>query len=203
MSEIKSVNNVLVGKPLPDTLLLTKQDFMANRLYVNSLTPPKTRLNYFVYGEEDDVDDPFYRELRKELFPRVKRFNMTCFVNDHKEPLKYYHGQPIIIWNDYTGKELLRTLGKDNFLNIFDPHPEKMYYPTAFGDTQLMNTVNIVYSSESYADFIRGLSKNYREGDRIFPSPVRREIIQRFPFLVYLDDDNYDVFVNKSILKRS
>ncbi len=168
--------------------------------YIDRLEPPHYRINYYIYGKGGTGKDLISRGLARALFPDIpKDDNLFFVVGAGNSTFEGYDGQPVIIWSDKRASGLIRTLdGRENVFNVFDTHPIRQRQNVKYSSINLCNVVNIVNGQEKYTDFLDGLAGEYigKDGTKYF-SEDKGQSYRRFPFIIPLYDEDFDVLINK------
>lgn len=163
--------------------------------YLSNQQPPRTRLNFYVYGESGIGKGIASRALARNLFKDVKSDEEIFFeVGDENTTFEGYDGQPVIIWNDCRSSDLLDRLhSQGNIFNVFDTMPVRTRQNIKYSSVNLINSYNIVNSIQTYTSFLDGLS-GFEDV---------RQAYRRFPFIVAVKSDGYDLLVNKGFYDGS
>lgn len=173
--------------------------------YIAQFAPmPKTRINYYVCGRGGVGKGLICRALARSLYPNIKDDEDIFFeVGAKGAAFEGYDGQPVIIWNDRRAFDLLQELnGRGNVFNVFDTHPTRQKQNVKYGSTILCNEVNIVNSVQPYAEFLDGLAGEYKDKDgNIQPVEDKGQSYRRFPFIIPLHEDDFDLLMNKGFYK--
>lgn len=178
-----------------------------NRIeYLNLFCPmPKVRLNFYIEGCGGVGKGLASRALARALVD--KDGNMTdeaifFEVGADNVTFEGYDGQPVIIWNDCRCDTLFFKLGgRENVFNAFDPFPPNIKQNIKYGSVKLVNSINIVNSVQSWSVFLDGLAGEYlnKKTGKMEVSEDKGQSYRRFPFVISLHENNYDLFVNKGV----
>lgn len=168
--------------------------------YLEHQPAPAVRINYYISGNGGVGKGLTSRALARVLFPDIEDDSDIFFeVGAEDANFEGYDGQPCIIWNDCRSGELTKKLHtRGNVFNVFDTFPTRAKQNIKYGSTSLMNYVNIVNSVQPCIEFLDGLAGEYtdRAGNKI-KAEDKNQSYRRFPFLIPLHEDDFDLFVNK------
>ena len=174
--------------------------------YIHRSPAPILRLNFYVCGDGGIGKGLMCKALARSLCPDLTEDDEIFFkVGSKGSPFEGYDGQPVIIWDDRRAIDLLIELnGRGNVFNIFDTHPTKQRQNIKYGSISLTNSVNIVNSIEPYEDFLNGLSGEYinKNGEK-FKSEDKNQSYRRFPFILPIYENDFDLLVNKGFKNNS
>lgn len=167
--------------------------------YIRRMKPPKSRINYYIYGKGGIGKDLMSRSLARALFPDVEEDEDIFFVvGAGNVTFEGYDGQPVIIWSDRRSLQLVKTLGgKENFFNVFDTHPTKQRQNIKGSSISLCNVVNIVNGQEEYDEFLDNIVRIKNEDGEWVIGEDKGQSYRRFPFIIPLHDEYFDLMVNK------
>lgn len=164
---------------------------------------PSTRVNFYLSGKGGVGKDLTSRALARALYPDLKNDDDIFFVvGAGQVAFDGYDGQPVLIWSDRRAAGLMRVLGgRENFFNVFDTHPTRQRQNIKYGALNLCNVVNIVNGQESYSEFLDGIAGEYTDRDGKFhEAEDKGQSYRRFPFIMPLHDDDFDLLVNKGYI---
>lgn len=171
--------------------------------YISHQEPPKTRINFYVFGQGGLGKGLICRAIARSLCREFKDDDDIFFcVGAKGAPFECYDGQPVIIWNDRRASDLLMELnGRGNVFNVFDTHPSKQKQNVKYGSINLCNRVNIVNSVESYREFLDGLAGEYttRDGIRVVAED-KGQSYRRFPIIIPLHAEDFNILLNKGVM---
>ena len=138
--------------------------------------------------------DPESLKEDKEIFFTVGS-NQTTFEG--------YDGQPVIIWDDCRSMTLWNKLGgRENIFNVFDMFPQDIRQNIKYGSVRLINKINIVNSVQDYEEFLDGIAGEFTDKNgNVQKSEDKAQSYRRFPFIIVLNSDSYDFFMNSGVLK--
>ena len=167
--------------------------------YIRRMKPPKTRINYYIYGKGGIGKDLMSRSLARALYPDIKDDEDIFFiVGAGNVTFEGYDGQPVIIWSDRRSLQLVKTLGgKENFFNVFDTHPTSQRQNIKNSSIQLCNTVNIINGQEDYIEFLDNIVRIKNDNGEWVIGEDKGQSYRRFPFIIPLHDEYFDLMVNK------
>lgn len=165
-------------------------------------TPPPIRINFYIQGEggqgKSTAAYALARILAKNLAKRVfddnkeLRDDEIYFVTGQdKVPFDGYNGQPILIWDDCRGSELLDKFNNKygELYSFFDLHPSNKNWNIKFKTVNLNSVqVNIINSPQKYQDFLQDIIKTGEDSKQAY---------RRFPFIISLTDTGYFFLVNE------
>ena len=167
--------------------------------YIRRMKPPKSRINYYIYGKGGIGKDLMSRSLARALFPDIEDDEDIFFVvGAGNVTFEGYDGQPVIIWSDRRSLQLVKTLGgKENFFNVFDTHPTKQRQNVKNSSISLCNVVNIINGQEDYIEFLDNIVRIKDENGNWVIGEDKGQSYRRFPFIIPLHDEYFDLMVNK------
>lgn len=153
---------------------------------------PSHRVNYYIEGQAGYGKDTMAYALAKALFPNLGD-DAYFEIGGAKVSFDGYDGEPVIIWSEFRADTFVNTLGGyENVLQSIDIIPKKKLQHKKYGTVKLVNAVNIVTSTQSYAEFLRGLIP---END---PSPTQAH--RRFPMIIPIHPNDFDILINAGYL---
>ena len=167
--------------------------------YIRRMKPPKTRVNYYIYGKGGIGKDLTSRSLARALYPDIEEDEDIFFVvGAGNVTFEGYDGQPVIIWSDRRSLQLVKILGgKENFFNVFDTHPTKQRQNVKGSSIQLCNVVNIINGQEDYIEFLDNIVRIKNDDGEWVIGEDKAQSYRRFPFIIPLHDNDFDMLVNK------
>jgi hypothetical protein len=87
---------------------------------------------------------------------------------------------------------------------MFDPIPSTAAYNVKYGQTKLINPINIINGIETYEDFLNGLAGEYTDKQGIFhKSEDKGQSYRRFPIIICLREEQFDVLFNKGVMENT
>ena len=197
-------------KIAPEYYLNNMQKIARARLeYVNGLPTPDVLFNFYVGAlnpEKEGRGGRIGKGLAcqvlavshlKCMYPNADISPMTLddlkpyvfFAGAEGVTFDGYDGQPIIIWEDVRGYDLVKLFGGiGRLFKALDTHPKPMAFNVKYGKVMLKNRINIFNGVETYRQFIDSLSQEYRESENGRGSFVTKEDRSqaqgRFPFFI-------------------
>ena len=175
--------------------------------YLSHMPMPSTRINIYICGNGGSGKGVISRAIARELYPDKNEDQAIFNIGSANSEFEEYNGQPVAIWNDRRSVDLINELdGRSNVFTLFDVHPIKQRQNVKFGSVNLVNKYNIVNSVEDYLDFLNGLSGEYRDkyGNlRKSEMSQKEQAYRRFPIIIILKDETYDLLVNESFIKSN
>lgn len=209
---------VMQGKITPGELKEKSPEYYLNNIqkigrarleYVNSLPTPDTLFNFYVGAmcpSKDGRGGRIGKGLAcqvlavshlKSMFPNVDFTKMTLddlrryifFAGAEGVTFDGYDGQPIIIWDDVRGFDLVKLFGGvGRLFKALDTHPKPMAFNVKYGKVLLKNRINIFNGIETYQQFITALSQEYKELSNGYKGFQTKEDMSqaqgRFPFFI-------------------
>ena len=161
--------------------------------YISTQDPPKSRVNYYIYGKGGIGKDMISRAIARSLFPGLSDDDIFFNVGASGVAFDGYDGQPVLIWSDRRAKSLLRELGgRENLYNVFDTHPPKQRQSIKFGNVNLCNLVNIVNGQETYVEFLDNIAGDLEDKGQSY---------RRFPMIIPLRSDDFDILLNRGYME--
>lgn len=176
--------------------------------YIKDATPPKQRFNYYICGDGDIGKGSASICLARSLYPELEDDDDIFFIVGAKTAtFEKYDGQPVIIWEDCRSFELREKLGsRGNIFAVFERFPKKQQQNVKFGSINLINEVNIVNSVQPYEEFLNDLVGEYVGSDGVQHKAEldqKQQSYRRFPFIMPLRADDFDILINKAFLSGS
>lgn len=187
--------SVMQGKITPEELKARRPDYYLNNLrkvkqarleYVNSLPTPSVLFNFYV-GAIDSSHDGRGGRIGKGLtcqilalshlramYPTVDFSDKSLddltpyifYAGGSNVEFDGYDGQPIIIWSDVRGYDLVKLYGDvGKLFDALDTHPKPKAFNVKYGRVYLKNSINIFDGIQSYQEFINSLSEEYRKSE--------------------------------------
>ena len=181
--------------------------YKARATYLLKQDPPTTRVNYYMTGNGGSGKGLLSKALARSLYPDLKDDRDIFYeVGQYGNLFDSYDGQPVIIWNDFRGEQLLKALGsRGDVFNVFESHPTAQRVNKKFSEVMLMNTVNIVNSVQDPADFVTDIvgAKYYSDGRVKVAAEDPNQMYRRFPVFIFVDTEYYQMFVSQGFLDSS
>lgn len=175
-------------------------------LYLTEKSPmPVTRLNFYIFGGGGAGKDSISRALARSLNPTAKDDNECYFfVGGNRVAFDGYDGQDVIIWSDFRAEEILESFENNlgMIYKIFDTHPQKVDLNIKYSKTTLINRYNIINSTQDYEKFLNRLSGEVLDenGEIVQEGEDKKQIYRRFPMLIPIRIDDFDIMVNKGFI---
>lgn len=176
-----------------------KEQTVFDRLRMKYLTEraplPATRVNFYIEGKSGYGKDTMARSIARGLFPDLVGDDDAIFfeIGGNKVTFDGYDGQPVIIWSEFRADTFVSTLGGyEEVLGAIDIIPKNNRHHRKFGSVKLINSVNIVTSTEPYEKFLKGLIP---DGD---PDPTQAN--RRFPIIIPIRVTDFDILINSGYL---
>lgn len=177
-----------------------KEQTVFDRLRMKYLTEraplPSSRVNFYIEGKSGYGKDTMARSIARGLFTdMVGKNDEDIFfeIGGDKVTFDGYDGQPVIIWSEFRADTFVRALGGyEAVLGAIDIIPKNNRHHKKFGAVKLVNAVNIVTSTQPYAEFLRGLIP---ETD---PDPSQAN--RRFPLIIPIHMHDFDILINSGYL---
>lgn len=172
--------------------------------YISETAPmPKIRINYYVYADGKKEGGGIgkgllSKALARSMYPDLKEDDEIFFeVGSDGALFEGYDGQPVIIWNDRRGGQILKELGGvGNVYNVFDTTPTSQKQNVKYSSVKLINEVNIVNSVQKFSDFIDGISG----AELNLTVEDKNQARRRFPFIIPMRYADFDCLINKGFL---
>lgn len=149
---------------------------------------PEFKTNIYICGPGGIGKTVASRAVAKSLFPDAVNPYFQTFAKTRN--LKWYDGQPVIIWDNCKSSDLLRMFGRQKLFDILDPQPTDTKCKTNSGSVRLVNSINIINSTEPYDEFLNGLCKSKEDKDQVY---------KLFPIIMELHGDDYDILYNADL----
>ena len=120
--------------------------------YLSEYAPiPEFKTNIYIYGPGGIGKTVASQAAAKSLFPDAVNPYFQTFAETRN--LKWYDGQPVIIWDNCMSSDLLRMFGRQKLFDILDTQPTDTKCKTNSGSVRLVNSINIINSIEPYDVF--------------------------------------------------
>ena len=177
-----------------------KEQTVFDRLRMKYLTEkaplPSSRVNFYIEGQSGYGKDTMARSIARSLFPRMAdRDDDDIFfeIGGDKVTFDGYDGQPVIIWSEFRADTFVNALGGyEGVLGAIDIIPKNNRHHKKFGSVKLINSVNIVTSTQPYAEFLRGLIP--------LNDPDPTQANRRFPLIIPIHLKDFDILINSGYL---
>jgi hypothetical protein len=163
---------------------------------------PNYRINFYIDGKGGIGKGTCSKLLAKVLFPNIE--NPYFEVGGSGVPFQTYDGEPVLIWNDRRASSFIGDFGRDETFDMFDPIPSPAAHDVKYGQTRLINPINIINGIESYEDFLNGLAGEYTDKQGTFhESEDKGQSYRRFPIIICLREEQFDVLFNKGVMENT
>lgn len=169
---------------------------------------PQTRINYYVCGSGGIGKGLICKAIARALYPNLTNDDDIFFcVGAKGAAFDGYDGQPVIIWDDRRGHDLLQELGgRGNVFNIFDTHPIRQRQNVKYASICLCNKVNLINSVQDYTEFMDEIVAEYKDASGKLVKSEQNEkgqILRRFPFIIPLHEKDFDIMMNRGVFEGS
>lgn len=164
--------------------------------YINRMAKvPGYRINYYLEGYTGYGKDTMAYSIARALYPGLDD-DAYFEVGSRKVVFEGYDGEPVIIWSEWRAETFIENFGGyENVLSTVDIIPKKKKREhKKFGDLRLVNTVNIITSTQPYEDFLRGLVP------RKDPDP--RQANRRIPLIIKIHPEDFEIAINSGYLDK-
>lgn len=178
--------------------IYAKESTVFDRLrskYITERAPlPSSRVNFYLQGNSGYGKDTMAFSIARGLFPDLARDEDVYFeIGGDKVTFDGYDGQPVIIWSEFRADTFVAALGGyESVLTAIDIIPKNVRHHKKFGHVKLINSVNIVTSTQPYIEFLKGLIP---ETD---PDPTQAN--RRFPIIIPIHVEDFDILINSGYL---
>jgi hypothetical protein len=202
----KTLRQVMEEYPLEYAADLKKLKDL-RRVYINEKKPiPSLRINFYIYGDGGIGKDLMSRGLARSLFPEIERDEeLFLTIGAGNSTFEGYDGQPVIIWADKRAYSMLQLLGnRENFLNVFDSHPQRQRQNIKYDSINLSNCINIVNGVDDYRKFLDEISGEYTTKDGAkHEAEDKYQAYRRFPIIIPVHEEDYDIYINKGFVENT
>ena len=155
----------------------------------------KPRTNFYIFAKTEAEAIKFSKDLIKMLTGKYN--NEIVYEIDFRGATVFenYVQQPIILWNNFTGKKLIRkTGGAWTVRQLLDPFPSSISVcvnakKRSLGGIDPHNTIGIINGTQSFDEFFNEISEHDHAS--------MRQIFRRIPFIVKLGSNYIDLLVNE------
>jgi len=166
----------------------------------NRAEAPALRINYYIEGLGGMGKNVASRALARVLCPGLEEEECFFEVGGNNVSFDGYDGQPVIIWNDTRAMDLIMKFGRSEAFDIFDSHPTTANHHIKYGSIRLINSINIINGIQPYEEFLNSLAGEYTNKDGMeFKSEDKGQTYRRFPIILCLREDDFDVLLNKGV----
>lgn len=167
--------------------------------YLVEVAPvPSLRINVYIDGPGGIGKNTASRVLAKLLFPDIETPYFECGGSGVN--FQNYDGEPVIIWNDKRARDFISEFGRGETFDILDSHPTNSTHNIKYGQTKLINSVNIINGVEDYKTFIDGLSGEYTDKTGThYKAEDKGQARRRLPIILCLREEYFDILLNKGV----
>lgn len=172
----------------------------ARRLRLKHAKLPLVRSNFYIHGAGGAGKGVISKALARSMYPDL--IDDECFfvVGDGKVAFDNYDGQPVIIWDDWRGDDLLSRFDRGTVWKIFAIHPEKVSQNVKHGEVILANAVNIVNSVDTFEKFISDLAGEYIDSNKTkHKAEDPGQGYRRFPLFINVSPDSFDLYASMAL----
>lgn len=172
------------------------------REYLKLAEPPEVRINYHISGEGGGLGKTSLAKLyAQSLHPDMRPDECYYVVSDLKVPFDNYDGQPVIIFDDVRAKDLIYNFDRTGVFRLFEQHPDKTFQNVKYGSVNLIHSVSIITSTESYEDFCNQLAGTYvaKDGTQHLAEDDT-QAYRRFPFFNKVERDSFVWYMNQGFV---
>lgn len=172
----------------------------ARRNALKHMPLPVVRSNYYISGTGGAGKTVAAKALARSLFPNLPDEKLFFVTGDKRVAFDDYNGEPVVIWDDWRPEELLSTFGRGLVWKIFAVNPDRVSLNVKYGDTTLVNAINIVTSVVPFMQFIDKLSGEYKDTHgNIQPAEDKGQGYRRFPMFIEVTSQSLELFVSQSM----
>lgn len=174
---------------------MTVFDKLRMKYIVDRAPLPSSRVNFYLEGGSGYGKDTMARAIARGLFLDLVGDDDAIFfeIGGKNVTFEGYDGQPVIIWSEFRANTFVQALGGyEEVLGAIDVIPKNNRHHKKFGSIKLVNSVNIVTSTEPYMDFLKGLIP---EDD-----PDKTQANRRFPIIIPIRMNDFDIMINSGYL---
>ena len=186
-----------------DKILFNEQENLFKRARKNYLARkpiPAVRSNYYITGNGGAGKSVAAKAMARSLFPNLPDEKIFFTVGDGKVAFDRYDGQPVIIWDDWRAEALLSMFDRGTVWKIFAINPEKISLSVKYGETSLINTVNIITSVQPFQDFIDGLAGEYVDSHKTrHKKEDKTQGYRRFPVFIEVSKQSLEIYISQAL----
>ena len=178
-----------------------EKEFRQARMeYIKRGYQMRPRINIYIYGAAGTGKSTLSQRLARALFPQYEDYECYFTVGAAGVRFDDYEYQPVIIWEDVRGEELLKEYKREGILNLMEPNPKKRSYSIKFGKVTLTHQVNIFTGPEEDTKFVAALMAEYKDGGQVIAEDKDKEqLLRRLPIVIRLTRNELSVFSNSRI----
>ena len=186
-----------------DKILFNEQENLFKRARKNYLARkpiPAVRSNYYITGNGGAGKSVAAKAMARSLFPNLPDEKIFFTIGDGKVAFDRYDGQPVIIWDDWRAEDLLSMFDRGTVWKIFAINPEKISLSVKYGETSLINTVNIITSVQPFQDFIDGLAGEYVDSHKTrHKKEDKTQGYRRFPVFIEVSKQSLEIYISQAL----
>ena len=172
----------------------------ARRLYLKHSPLPLVRSNFYVHGLGGAGKGVISKALARSMYPELTDDECFFVVGDGKVAFDNYDGQPVVIWDDWRGDDLLSKFDRGTVWKIFAIHPEKVSQNVKHGEVVLANAVNIVNSVDTFEKFIGNLAGEYIDSNRTkHKAEDPNQGYRRFPLFINVAPESFQLYASMAL----
>ena len=172
----------------------------ARRLFLKNSPLPLVRSNFYINGPGGAGKGVISKALARSMYPDLADDECYFVVGDGKVAFDNYDGQPVIIWDDWRGDDLLSKFDRGTIWKIFAIHPEKVSQNVKHGEVVLANAVNIVNSVDTFDKFINDLAGEYRDSNKtLHKAEDPGQGYRRFPLFINVAPEAYELYASMAL----
>ena len=172
----------------------------ARKNYLARKPIPAVRSNYYITGNGGAGKSVAAKAMARSLFPNLPDEKIFFTVGDGKVAFDRYDGQPVIIWDDWRAEALLSMFDRGTVWKIFAINPEKISLSVKYGETSLINTVNIITSVQPFQDFIDGLAGEYVDSHKTrHKKEDKTQGYRRFPVFIEVSKQSLEIYISQAL----
>ena len=193
LEEVKAKSKEIMGYSF--FLRFEKEFKLARMEYIKRGYEMKPRMNIYIYGGSGAGKSTLSRYLARALYPNYEDYE--CFYTVGAAGVRFddYEYQPVIIWEDVRGSELIKEYKREGILNLMEPAPKKRSYNIKFGKITLTHQVNIFTSTEPFEVFAEELMGEYKDGNQTIKADKDTEqLFRRIPVRIILTKNELSIY---------
>lgn len=171
------------------------------RQYVETQAPvPDTRINILIHSNQAGTcKTEAAKALARVLFPDKSDQETFALVGSGQRTFEGYDAQPVIIWDDFQAAQMLELTNGDksrlyHILNAF-PNGERILEHVKEADVCMLQSVNLITTSQFYEDFLDVLMAETEDSDE--------QIGRHIPFILSLTEQDMTLLASKGYLDKS
>lgn len=179
----------------------------ARAKWVEHLPQPAHRLNLYLHGPGGVGKDAIARALARQLVPgewvpgEVEPFFVAGSDNVMFEG---YDGEPVVIFEEVRAVDLVMKFGRSGLFSYLNPFPARQRFNIKNASTLPQNVITIMTGPDDYTTFLDGLAGEYTDRNGVkHHSENKDQAYRRFPMIVPVRADEFDLLVNKGFVDGS